>query len=349
MAQNTAAFKRPPVKELPSKPAGEFVDDATGLLGVAVDYERRHGRGAHSNATGRYEPLARIAFDDGWRTLDDLPVFKTTVQTDATRKIITRNESPDIGFDRSINPYRGCEHGCVYCFARPTHAYLGLSPGLDFESKLFVKPEAAELLEKELAKFTDLTVFTFLYPILGSDSVEKARSVWCSADRARVWEDWMIRNLVPQVAPADCKAKFIDPTLAFGRKLEITAVPTMFFSDGDRIDGSRSANEMNAKFKSYSLGVDDAIVTVNRLMRDSQLATDRTTIMRSQTTPPSNAAPADARGEQAKPTTRPARVPADLCDPCAMAAARMQMPGGCPYRENPCAAPPTDGNGRTSR
>ena len=132
-------------------------------------------------------------------------------------------------------------------------------------------------------------------------------------------------------------------------KLEITAVPTMFFSDGDRIDGSRSANEMNAKFKSYSLGVDDAIVTVNRLMRDSQLATDRTTIMRSQTTPPSNAAPADARGEQAKPTTRPARVPADLCDPCAMAVARMQMPGGCPYRENPCAAPPTDGNGRTSR
>ncbi len=101
--------------------------------------------------SGRYEPLARIAFDDGWRSLDELPPFKTTVQTDATRKIITRNESPDIGFDRSINPYRGCEHGCVYCFARPTHAYLGLSPGLDFESKLFVKPEAAELLERELS------------------------------------------------------------------------------------------------------------------------------------------------------------------------------------------------------
>jgi DNA repair photolyase len=80
-----------------------------------------------------------------------LPAFKTEVQIDATRKIITRNDSPDIGFDRSINPYRGCEHGCVYCFARPTHAYLGLSPGLDFESKLLVKPEAAELLEKELA------------------------------------------------------------------------------------------------------------------------------------------------------------------------------------------------------
>jgi DNA repair photolyase len=139
------------VKELPSKPAGEFVDDLTGLLGVAVEFERRRGRGAHSNASGRYEPLARIAFDDGWRTLDDMPPFKTTVQLDTTRKIITRNESPDIGFDRSINPYRGCEHGCVYCFARPTHAFLGLSPGLDFESKLFVKPEAAELLEKELA------------------------------------------------------------------------------------------------------------------------------------------------------------------------------------------------------
>ena len=155
------AVKRPPAQspklsqELPSSPAGG-VDatspaDASGLLGVAVDFERRRGRGAVSNASGRYEPLARIAFDDGWRSLDELPPFKTSVQVDATRKIITRNQSPDIGFDRSINPYRGCEHGCVYCFARPTHAYLGLSPGLDFESKLFVKPEAAELLEKELA------------------------------------------------------------------------------------------------------------------------------------------------------------------------------------------------------
>ena len=166
MARPTSALKRPPVSpgfadrvtELPSAPAGVAnsqagvrVDDATGLLGVVVEHERRKGRGAHSNASGRYEPLARIAFDDGWRTLDELPAFKTTVQADATRKIITRNASPDIGFDRSINPYRGCEHGCVYCYARPTHAYLGLSPGLDFESKLFVKPEAAELLEKELA------------------------------------------------------------------------------------------------------------------------------------------------------------------------------------------------------
>jgi len=118
---------------------------------VGVDAARRRGRGAQSNAAGRYEPLARIAFDDGWQSFEELPPFKTTVTIDSTRKIITRNESPDISFDRSINPYRGCEHGCIYCFARPTHAYLGLSPGLDFETKLFAKPEAPKLLERELA------------------------------------------------------------------------------------------------------------------------------------------------------------------------------------------------------
>ena len=150
MARSNAAQRRSPVKELPSAPAGAY-DEVSELLGVVVDHERRRGRGAQSNASGRYQPLARIAFDDGWRTLDELPPFKTTVTVDATRKVITRNELPDIGFDRSINPYRGCEHGCVYCFARPTHAYLGLSPGLDFESKLLVKPEAATLLEKELS------------------------------------------------------------------------------------------------------------------------------------------------------------------------------------------------------
>jgi DNA repair photolyase len=121
------------------------------LLGTGVERERRRGRGTLSNASGRYEPIARIAFDDGWQSLEELPPFATTVTTDSTRKIITRNQSPDIPFDRSINPYRGCEHGCVYCFARPTHAYLGLSPGLDFESKLFVKPDAPTLLEKELS------------------------------------------------------------------------------------------------------------------------------------------------------------------------------------------------------
>ncbi len=138
----SSAVRRPPAP-LPSAPAGE--------LGTAVGRERRRGRGTASNATGRYEPLARVAFDDGWQGLDDLPPFKTTVTVDSTRKIIARNDSPDISFDRSINPYRGCEHGCVYCYARPTHAYLGLSPGLDFESKLFMKPNAPELLERELS------------------------------------------------------------------------------------------------------------------------------------------------------------------------------------------------------
>ncbi len=116
-----------------------------------VERQRRRGRGAQSNASGRYEAEARVAFDDGWQSLEELPPFQTTVAVDTARKVITRNDSPDIGFDRSINPYRGCEHGCVYCFARPTHAYLGLSPGLDFESRLFAKPDAAALLEKELA------------------------------------------------------------------------------------------------------------------------------------------------------------------------------------------------------
>ena len=138
----SSALKRPPAPE-PSAPAGG--------LGTAVERERRRGRGTVSNATGRYEPLARVAFDDGWQGLDELPPFKTSVSVNSTRKIIARNNSPDISFDRSINPYRGCEHGCVYCFARPTHAYLGLSPGLDFKSKLFVKPNAPELLERELS------------------------------------------------------------------------------------------------------------------------------------------------------------------------------------------------------
>jgi len=120
-------------------------------MGSLIGRERRRGRGTLSNASGRFEPLARVAFDDGWQGLDELPPFKTTVMVDATRKIIARNDSPDISFDRSINPYRGCEHGCVYCYARPSHAYLGLSPGLDFESKLLMKPNAPELLERELS------------------------------------------------------------------------------------------------------------------------------------------------------------------------------------------------------
>jgi DNA repair photolyase len=113
----------------------------------------RRGRGAQSNAGGRFEPLTYSPVDDGWAAeLDEeLPPLKTSVTLERPKTIITRNDSPDISFDRSINPYRGCEHGCVYCFARPTHAYMGLSPGLDFETKLFAKADAAGLLERELA------------------------------------------------------------------------------------------------------------------------------------------------------------------------------------------------------
>ena len=121
------------------------------VLDAHIEAERRRGRGASANPTGRYEAQTRVGFDDGWGTLDELPPFATEVTLEKPRRIITRNSSPDIGFDRSINPYRGCEHGCAYCFARPTHAYMGLSPGLDFETKLFAKPNAASLLERELA------------------------------------------------------------------------------------------------------------------------------------------------------------------------------------------------------
>jgi DNA repair photolyase len=130
-------------------PARSPGDADTSLAEVAP--ERRHGRGALTNATGRFEPRISIAFDDGWQSIEELPPFKTEVAIDQARKVITRNTSPDIPFDRSINIYRGCEHGCIYCFARPTHAFLGLSPGLDFESKLFMKPDAPELLERELS------------------------------------------------------------------------------------------------------------------------------------------------------------------------------------------------------
>ncbi|MEM9617418.1 MAG: PA0069 family radical SAM protein [Pseudomonadota bacterium] len=112
---------------------------------------RGKGRGAGSNESGRYEKDKREPVDDGWDLDEDLPPLRTDVTIERPKKIITTNTSPYVGFDRSINPYRGCEHGCIYCFARPTHAYMGLSPGLDFESKLFAKPSAHKLLEKELA------------------------------------------------------------------------------------------------------------------------------------------------------------------------------------------------------
>ncbi len=163
----------------------------TTVLDRTADPRLLRGRGAVSNAVGRYERHSRVLIDDGWssphqpkppaalplghqsgvaqdgsRPIDLLaddyhdgwcadddapPPLRTEVILDATRSIIARNQSPDISFDRSINPYRGCEHGCIYCFARPTHAYLGMSPGVDFESRLFAKPNAAMLLAKELS------------------------------------------------------------------------------------------------------------------------------------------------------------------------------------------------------
>lgn len=115
--------------------------------------EQRRGRGSASNRSGRFEALQRHPCeDDGWRSFDDPPpTLKTSVTLDKSLTIIARNKSPDLYFSQSINPYRGCEHGCIYCFARPSHAYLGLSPGIDFESKLFAKPDAARLLRHELS------------------------------------------------------------------------------------------------------------------------------------------------------------------------------------------------------
>lgn len=110
------------------------------------------GRASLSNVSGRFEKQSVQAEDDGWGSLDaDLPALSTEVVVDGSRSLINYNDSPDIPFDRSINPYRGCEHGCIYCFARPTHAYLGYSAGLDFESKILIKPDAARLLREELA------------------------------------------------------------------------------------------------------------------------------------------------------------------------------------------------------
>src|ERR1700688_1959919 len=110
------------------------------------------GRGASSNVAGRFDSLTLEPSDDGWYQDEIIENLTETVLPDRARSIITSNDSPDVGFDASINPYRGCSHGCVYCFARPTHAYLGLSPGLDFETKLFYKADAVNILQAELAK-----------------------------------------------------------------------------------------------------------------------------------------------------------------------------------------------------
>ena len=123
-------FDPPPDPRLPSRP--------------------RKGRGAVGNVDHRFTAWSRQAEDDGWWQ-DETPAPATHLRVDNAKSILSWNESPDLGFDRSLNPYRGCEHGCVYCYARPTHAWLGLSPGLDFETRLFYKPDAVSLLRTELA------------------------------------------------------------------------------------------------------------------------------------------------------------------------------------------------------
>jgi DNA repair photolyase len=138
----------PPVPGAKSAPAPEAMPAGVSLA--------RKGRGATVNPPTRFDSTVASPFDDGWDTLTaefgELQPLATTLTRDNSRTVISWNQSPDVGFDRAVNPYRGCEHGCVYCYARPTHAYLGYSPGLDFETKLLFKPDVAELLEKELRK-----------------------------------------------------------------------------------------------------------------------------------------------------------------------------------------------------
>jgi len=147
MAQAHRKPPRHPSQKL--SPTGRVAREDLSALDLAPEAATR-GRGTLSNASGRFEREARETFDDGWDLHEDERRLRTSVTKETARTIITFNRSPDIDFDRSINPYRGCEHGCTYCFARPSHAYQGLSAGLDFESKLFFKPNAVELLRREL-------------------------------------------------------------------------------------------------------------------------------------------------------------------------------------------------------
>ncbi len=138
----------------PIRPAHNRQPASTPMTNARLSGSLR-GRGAASNPANRFETGVLEPFDDGWETLDgltDLPPLPTTLTRDTSRSVISWNTSPDIGFDRAVNPYRGCEHGCVYCYARPTHAYLGYSPGLDFETKLVFKPDVGALLERELRR-----------------------------------------------------------------------------------------------------------------------------------------------------------------------------------------------------
>lgn len=139
----------PDVAAVDAKPTDRAEHASSAILPTAM----RRGRGVLSNAAGRYEATQTAVTDDGWNSvLEGAAAIPTRLIRDASKTIVTRNQSPDISFDRSINPYRGCEHGCTYCFARPTHTYLGYSAGLDFETQIHFKPDAAALLTKELAK-----------------------------------------------------------------------------------------------------------------------------------------------------------------------------------------------------
>lgn len=153
MAFKPKPFPKKP--DFPDPPRG--IGYSTSLEGVEIKPEAQKGRGAiSSQASSRFERYTHHTIDDGWDETEEDEAFthklQTTLSVDTARSVIRYNETPDIGFSRSINPYRGCEHGCIYCFARPSHAYLGLSPGLDFETKIFYKPDAAKLLRAELAK-----------------------------------------------------------------------------------------------------------------------------------------------------------------------------------------------------
>lgn len=159
-----------------------------------MKHEVTKGRGATLQIEGRFENVARERVDDGWGATDEaLPPFKTTVTVESAKSIIVRHDSPDLPFDYSLNAYRGCEHGCIYCYARPSHAYLNLSPGLDFESKLFAKPEAAKLLRAELAK---------------SSYVCSPIALGANTDHYQPIErDWKITRQILQVL-AECKHPF---------------------------------------------------------------------------------------------------------------------------------------------
>lgn len=148
---NAVALARPNDRFDPHAPVGRDLAGRDSAAGITVAEHRRRGRGAGLNPTGRFEPHVRESVDDGWEGLAELPPLRTEVREERARSLITRNTSPDIGFDRSANPYRGCEHGCIYCFARPDHAFVGLSPGIDFETRLFAKSNAVEALERDLA------------------------------------------------------------------------------------------------------------------------------------------------------------------------------------------------------